>query len=66
MPSELRSGIAAGGFPGQERRPKNDKKSSCLVSIIRCLSCHIDGATKIKLISGNNFFSGKNPQFEFF
>ena len=59
---ELRTGIGAWGFQGQEGHSQDNKKNRC----IRCLPCHIDGATQIKFLSGNNSFSGKNPQSKFF
>ena len=40
---ELRNGIGAWGFQGQEGHSWDDKKSRGLV--IRCLPCHKEGAT---------------------
>lgn len=34
--------------------------------VIKYLSCHIDGATWMKLISDSNSFSERNPQFNLF
>ena len=55
---ELRKGVGTWGFQGQEGHSQDNKRKSRYL-VIRCLSCHMDGVTQIKFISGNNSFSGK-------